>query len=40
MSPNQIKEKVLEMIRIETSKKNEGVIVAKMNSLVAGIAQG
>ncbi|HEG3797470.1 TPA: RNA degradosome polyphosphate kinase [Campylobacter jejuni] len=34
MSPNQIKEKVLEMIRIETSKKNEGVIVAKMNSLV------
>ncbi|MBZ7961418.1 RNA degradosome polyphosphate kinase [Campylobacter molothri] len=34
MSPNQIKEKILEMIRIETTKGGEGVIIAKMNSLV------
>ncbi|MBK2000342.1 RNA degradosome polyphosphate kinase [Campylobacter sp. 2018MI35] len=34
MSPNQIKEKILEMIRIETAKGGEGVIIAKMNSLV------
>ncbi|MBZ7942742.1 RNA degradosome polyphosphate kinase [Campylobacter molothri] len=34
MSPNQIKEKILEMIRIETAKGSEGIIVAKMNSLV------
>ncbi|WP_337203605.1 RNA degradosome polyphosphate kinase [Campylobacter sp. W0018] len=34
MSPNQIKEKILEMIRIETAKGSEGVIIAKMNSLV------
>ncbi|MBZ7964155.1 MULTISPECIES: RNA degradosome polyphosphate kinase [Campylobacter] len=34
MSPNQIKEKILEMIRIETTKGSEGVIIAKMNSLV------
>ncbi|TQR59645.1 RNA degradosome polyphosphate kinase [Campylobacter troglodytis] len=34
MSPNQIKERVLEMIAVEKSKGNEGVIIAKMNSLV------
>ncbi|KAA6226441.1 MULTISPECIES: RNA degradosome polyphosphate kinase [unclassified Campylobacter] len=34
MSPTQIKAKILEMIRVETTKGNEGVIVAKMNSLV------
>ncbi|MBZ7937811.1 RNA degradosome polyphosphate kinase [Campylobacter molothri] len=34
MSPNQIKEKILEMIRIETAKGGEGIIIAKMNSLV------
>ncbi|TKX30559.1 RNA degradosome polyphosphate kinase [Campylobacter estrildidarum] len=34
MSPNQIKEKILEMIHLETSKGSEGVIIAKMNSLV------
>jgi len=34
MSPTQIKEKILEMIQTEANKKNEGVIVAKMNSLV------
>ncbi|KGI57368.1 RNA degradosome polyphosphate kinase [Campylobacter sp. MIT 97-5078] len=34
MSPNQIKEKVLEMIGVEIAKGKEGVIIAKMNSLV------
>lgn len=34
MSPNQIKEKILEMIKLESSKGKEGVIIAKMNSLV------
>lgn len=34
MSPNQIKEKVLEMINVESSKKQQGMIIAKMNSLV------
>lgn len=34
MSPNQIKERILEMINKESSKANEGVIIAKMNSLV------
>ncbi|EAI8341628.1 RNA degradosome polyphosphate kinase, partial [Campylobacter coli] len=34
MSPNQIKEKILEMIALEASKGSEGVIIAKMNSLV------
>ncbi len=34
MSPNQIKEKILEMIALEASKGSAGVIVAKMNSLV------
>lgn len=34
MSPNQIKERVLEMIAVETSKGSEGAIIAKMNSLV------
>ncbi|MBK1971631.1 RNA degradosome polyphosphate kinase [Campylobacter sp. TTU-622] len=34
MSPNQIKEKILEMIRIESLKEQEGEIIAKMNSLV------
>ena len=34
MSPNQIKEKILEMINIEANKEKEGVIIAKMNSLV------
>ncbi|ARJ56875.1 RNA degradosome polyphosphate kinase [Campylobacter cuniculorum] len=34
MSPNQIKEKILEMIHVESSKGSQGVIVAKMNSLV------
>ncbi len=34
MSPNQIKEKILEMINLEAYKGSAGVIVAKMNSLV------
>ncbi len=34
MSPNQIKERVLKMIAAETARGNEGVIIAKMNSLV------
>lgn len=34
MSPFQIKEKILEMIRLESEKGSEGVIIAKMNSLV------
>lgn len=34
MSPNQIKECVLKMIATETAKKGDGVIIAKMNSLV------
>ncbi|MCH5337073.1 MAG: RNA degradosome polyphosphate kinase, partial [Campylobacter sp.] len=34
MSPNQIKEKILEMIYTEASKGSEGVIIAKMNALV------
>lgn len=34
MSPNQIKEQVLKMIRLESEKGSEGVIIAKMNSLV------
>lgn len=34
MSPNQIKERFLEMINIEISKGSEGAIIAKMNSLV------
>ena len=34
MSPNQIKERILKMIATETSKGKEGVIIAKMNSLV------
>ena len=34
MSPNQIKERVLEMIAVEKSKGSEGMLIAKMNSLV------
>ncbi|PSM51779.1 polyphosphate kinase 1 [Campylobacter blaseri] len=34
MSPMQIKERLLKMIKLETSKGNEGHIIAKMNSLV------
>lgn len=34
MSPNQIKEKILKMIAVETEKGSQGVIIAKMNSLV------
>ncbi|TEY00528.1 RNA degradosome polyphosphate kinase [Campylobacter sp. US33a] len=34
MSPNQIKEKILEMINTEAQKGEDGVIIAKMNSLV------
>ncbi|TKX31663.1 RNA degradosome polyphosphate kinase [Campylobacter aviculae] len=34
MSPNQIKEKILEMIHLEASKGDKGAIIAKMNSLV------
>ncbi|WP_343297243.1 phospholipase D-like domain-containing protein, partial [Campylobacter avium] len=34
MSPGQIKENVIKMIRLETSKASEGHIIAKMNSLV------
>ncbi|NLK66154.1 MAG: RNA degradosome polyphosphate kinase [Campylobacteraceae bacterium] len=34
MSPMQIKERLIEMIRVEESKKEEGYIIAKMNALV------
>lgn len=34
MSPMQIKERVLEMIKAETAKGKEGQIIAKMNALV------
>ncbi|TQR31866.1 RNA degradosome polyphosphate kinase [Campylobacter sp. MIT 99-7217] len=34
MSPNQIKERILEMIGVEIGKGKEGAIIAKMNSLV------
>lgn len=34
MSPMQIKSRLLEMIKNETSKGNQGVIIAKMNALV------
>lgn len=34
MSPKQIKENILKMIATETAMKGEGVIIAKMNSLV------
>ncbi|MDL0109290.1 RNA degradosome polyphosphate kinase [Campylobacter felis] len=34
MSPNQIKEQILKMIKLESEKGSEGVIIAKMNSLV------
>lgn len=34
MSPKQIKENILKMIAAETAMKGEGVIIAKMNSLV------
>ena len=34
MSPNQIKERILKMIATETAKGEQGVIIAKMNSLV------
>lgn len=34
MSPMQIKERLLQMIKVETSKGSEGHIIAKMNSLV------
>lgn len=34
MSPGQIKENIIKMIRVEASKGKEGAIIAKMNSLV------
>lgn len=34
MSPMQIKERLIEMIKVEESKANEGHIIAKMNALV------